>query len=350
MAAGIDQGNVSNVVAKRQIEDRIAVARAYLRVGRISKLDKISRIYLRELVDVVHCDGCAIVRITGEKAEIFAAKGFSQAFPPSAFNAAIPAIRDAIAAKRTISNADIAGSPLAGYVPSTIKSLICTPIIVGGEISGMACVCSLRDNAFSVEDIDFIELMSAHISEFFREPSQRPDVNDMHTRGRLEGCFSRYEFDIDMAREIDSAKRYQDEVSLLRVYVGGVKKYDEPTGRAEADSLFERILDVLASNMRAYHKIYRYDQSEFIVVLEGTSKEKASLAARRLENALDEERFETHGKTHLDGKITVSIGVATYPTDADETERLIEAANPAPRVSKAGKRNRRLEVTTGTPD
>ncbi len=304
------------------------MVRAYLRVGRISKLDKICRIYLRELLDVVRCDECAIVLANGDKAEILAQKVFSQIFPSAEFNSAIPAIRDMVVTKGAISTADIAGSSVARYIPSTIRSLICTPIILDGDVKGIVCAFSLSENVFNAEDMDFIKFISEHVSRFFAQPPQLSEAHDVRKGDRLEGCFTSQEFYTDLMGEIDSVKRYQDDTSLLRVKIEAVEMYDEVTGRAAGDSLLESILHILDSNMRAYHKIYRYGQSEFAIVLGETSKEKALIVAGRLRDVLEQGQFERDG-SQLNGKVKISIGVAAYPADADQIDSLIEAANPA---------------------
>ena len=60
-----------------------------------------------------------------------------------------------------------------------------------------------------------------------------------------------------------------------------------------------------------------------------TDKEQASIPARRLQQVIEQEEFEGEKESQPNRRITISIGAATYPSDADHGEKLIEAADSA---------------------
>ena len=57
-----------------------AISRAYLHISRTFELDIISRIYLRELINVVHCEACAIILINKDRIKVLAERDFSKCF------------------------------------------------------------------------------------------------------------------------------------------------------------------------------------------------------------------------------------------------------------------------------
>ena len=60
-----------------------------------------------------------------------------------------------------------------------------------------------------------------------------------------------------------------------------------------------------------------------------TEKEKASLVAKRLQKTVAQEQSEGEKEGQPSSEITISIGVATFPSDADQADKLVEAAESA---------------------
>ena len=327
--------------ARRRIKRSVAITRAYLRIDRILELDKISRIYLRELIDMVGCDGCAIILIDADKAKILAERGFSKTFRELEFNTDVPAIEHVVNTKQAIFTGDIQSSPAADYIPHEcpINSLICTPIMVNDDVRGIIHLDSPKKNAFDKKDMEFTELLSKEISIVFRQFFQYSQVRHIFARDELTGCFNRRQFDADIVADISSAKKYEEQLSLLVVDIDWFKKYNDFHGHAKGDTLLKKVADVVASNIRAYNKIYRYGGEEFAILMPDTDKDKALSLARRLQKTIEQEQFEGEGKSQPNGKITVSIGVATFPSDADNRGKLTEAADLALYRAKESGRN-----------
>jgi diguanylate cyclase (GGDEF)-like protein len=85
--------------------------------------------------------------------------------------------------------------------------------------------------------------------------------------------------------------------------------------------------------------VTRYGGEEFCLVLPGTSKKESVFVGERIRRAIEAESFP--GETHLPlGRLTTSIGVATFPADGVTADELIHAADLALYQAKALGRNR----------
>ena len=326
---------------RRKIKRSVSITRAYLRIDRILELEKISRIYLRELADMVGCDGCAIILIDADKAKILAERGFTKTFKKLELNTDVPAIEHVVSTKQAIFTGDTQSNPAADYIPHgcPINSLICTPIMVNDEVRGIIHLDSPKKNAFDKKDMEFTELLSKEISIAFRQSFQYSQVRHILARDELTGCFNRRQFDADIVADIASAKKYKEQLSLLVVDIDWFKKYNDFHGQPKGDTLLKKVADVVASNIRAYHKIYRYGGEEFAILMADTNQDNALCAARRLQKTIEQEQFKAEKKSQPNGKITVSIGVATFPSDADKKGKLTEAADLALYRAKESGRN-----------
>ncbi len=326
----------------RKLEHLAAITRVHLRIGTIFELKKISRIYLRELIDMVGCDGCAIIQIDKEQSRILAERGLGESFRDME-----PALLEVMVTKQAIFTGDVLSSPDANYVPhrTSVKSLICTPIIVNDDVGGIIYLDSVKKNAFNEEDMEFIELLAKEISvtfdicTTFEQSFEYSNIRNLLTSDKLTGCLNRRKFDHNIVTEITSAKEYGERLSLLMIDIDWFKKYNDFHGHEKGDTLLRKVVDTLASNTRPYEKIYRYGGEEFIIMMPDTDKERASSAARRLQGTIKRERFEGEKESQPNKTITVSTGVATFPSDADHSDKLIEAASSALYMAKESGRN-----------
>ncbi|HCZ11861.1 MAG TPA: histidine kinase, partial [Nitrospiraceae bacterium] len=83
----------------------------------------------------------------------------------------------------------------------------------------------------------------------------------------------------------------------------------------------------------------RYGGEEFIILLPESDKEESISIAERIRKAVDNYKFP-RAETQPSGKMTVSIGVSSYPDDGDKWEKIIQAADDALYTAKNIGRNR----------
>jgi len=94
----------------------------------------------------------------------------------------------------------------------------------------------------------------------------------------------------------------------------------------------------LKASVRDVDLCGRYGGEEFVVVLPATSQAGAVKVAERIREAVAEHCFSLGGQEA--SRLTVSLGVASYPDDAQDLEALIADADLALYRSKQGGRNR----------
>ena len=111
-------------------------------------------------------------------------------------------------------------------------------------------------------------------------------------------------------------------------------------GHQAGDAVLRAIGNVLKETTRGQDVACRYGGEEFAFVLSGASLE----AARKRAELLREEMKNLgvrHGKQLL-GAVTISVGIATFPENAESVEQLIKAADDALYRAKEEGRDRVL--------
>lgn len=154
----------------------------------------------------------------------------------------------------------------------------------------------------------------------------------------LTGVFNHRRFQEQLQAELIRSERHKRPMGVLMVDVDFFKRVNDAMGHPAGDELLRRLAEVLGEDLRQTDMIARYGGEEFAVVLPETTKSEAMQVAERMRIAVEEKIND--GKTPWPSKITVSIGVATFPEDGKTAEQVLVAADQSMYVAKRQGRNR----------
>ncbi|MHB8155716.1 MAG: GGDEF domain-containing response regulator [Candidatus Omnitrophota bacterium] len=152
---------------------------------------------------------------------------------------------------------------------------------------------------------------------------------DLAVRDGLTGLFNRRYFNELIAAEVNRLKRSPESLSLLMLDIDNFKKYNDTQGHPAGDILLKDGAKAFKSSVRSSDVICRYGGEEFVIVMPKTNKAVAQIVAERL-----------RVQVGLYLPITVSIGIASIPEDAQEVEVLIAKADGALYLAKQTGKNR----------
>lgn len=154
----------------------------------------------------------------------------------------------------------------------------------------------------------------------------------------LTGVFNHRRFQEQLQAEILRSERHKRPMGVLMVDVDFFKKVNDAMGHPAGDELLRRLAEVLSIDLRQTDLIARYGGEEFAVLLPETTKSEAMQVAERMRIAVEEKIND--GKTSWPSKVTVSIGVGTFPEDGKSGAQVLSAADQAMYVAKRQGRNR----------
>jgi len=142
-------------------------------------------------------------------------------------------------------------------------------------------------------------------------------------------------------------KRLDDEVARFRkdkrgfsVLVGDVdhfKQYNDAFGHPAGDEVLQTIAEIMRDSTRKNDCCARYGGEEFVIVLPDTSAADALDTAEHIRARVAAKKFSGR-------KMTLSIGVATFPEDADDAEAIIAIADEALYQAKREGRDRTVRA------
>jgi len=334
---------IDNDETQKKLKMLSAITEIHQSIGANLALEKIGQILVEKLTKITNCDGCAILMIDDNKVKILSECGFMAFFKSFQFSVDMPAIKYIIDTKKAIFTGDIAGNQMmTKCIPPgcNINSLLCAPIIVKEEVKGIIHLDSKEKNAFDEENLQFAESLATQASIAFERSFLYEQVKALSVRDALTGCFNRRKLEEDLENEIYKCKRYKRQLSILMVDFDGLKKYNDFHGHLKGDELLKKIASVFLKNTRIVDRAYRYGGDEFILLLPETDKASALEFAERLRRIIEQEEFEGEMESQPNKKVTISIGVATFPLDADSKKGLVEFADSALYRAKQAGNNR----------
>ncbi|MHA6780062.1 GGDEF domain-containing protein [Pseudonocardia saturnea] len=142
-----------------------------------------------------------------------------------------------------------------------------------------------------------------------------------------------------------SARHADGTAALLLLDLDHFKLVNDRFGHLAGDQVLSEIGAALRAEVREHDVVGRYGGEEFVVLLAATEGEDLSVSAGtvadRIRRCIDDLRPEIPapgGPVVLDD-VSVSVGVATYPADGTDLDRLLEIADTALYEAKAAGRN-----------
>ncbi|MBU0567551.1 diguanylate cyclase, partial [bacterium] len=155
----------------------------------------------------------------------------------------------------------------------------------------------------------------------------------------LTGLYNRRYFYRSLPEEIKKAAVLEKEFSLLMIDIDEFKQFNDKYGHLTGDNVLSSVAEILKKSTREEDVVARYAGDEFVVILPEAPPKAAFAVACRIVEATASYPFKGQDE-EVSLKVTLSIGLATYPGDGGETKELIGQADKALYSSKHAGRNR----------
>jgi len=190
----------------------------------------------------------------------------------------------------------------------------------------------------------------------------RQEEKEMQKQVVIDGLthlYNRNYFFYRLHCEIARCQRFGHKVSILLLDLDGFKGVNDNLGHLEGDALLQKVAEVFRGNIRrsdtepAYDVDIpcRYGGDEFCIILPETEENNALKAAERIREAVAAECSSFLRERHQNKiapdkqqvlKLTLSVGIATYPIHSDNTEEVVKKADDALYQAKAKGKNQTI--------
>lgn len=145
------------------------------------------------------------------------------------------------------------------------------------------------------------------------------DLEELY-RDELTGVYNRRYLNLILERELARTRRYGDNLSILIIDLDNFKEINDTYGHLEGDRILIKFAWVLKESVRDADVIIRYGGDEFVIVAPSTGYSGAYTLAKRILTNISQINTPA-------GRLSASVGIATYPDHGTDFESLFEYAD-----------------------
>lgn len=219
-----------------------------------------------------------------------------------------------------------------------IRSLISAPLMVGNKALGILRVDSPQENHFTTEDLRFLSTVGDLGALAIENAQLYERVEQLAIKDGLTDLYLRRYLLERLPTEISRQMRRKNQLSFMMIDLDKFKQYNDKFGHVAGDIVLRTVGTALLNFFKLPgNLVCRYGGEEFCVLLPDCSKVKAVEMADTIRKKI---AAETILLRREETSITISVGVATFPKDAQSKEDLISKADQALYKAKSEGRNR----------
>ncbi len=213
--------------------------------------------------------------------------------------------------------------------PVGVEHTLVAPLISKEETLGFILIVPHPVQPMpDLDDLRALELVLSQICPSVQTALHLEEVERKTLQDPLTGIANRRSLDSFLKQTLASCQAKQATASFAMVDIDDFKLVNDRYGHRIGDVVLVELAALLARNVRANDFVARYGGEEFSIVLPGLSYQRATEVLERLRESIARERFAS-GELTRPISLTVSIGVAAFPYDADTASNLVEQADSA---------------------
>ena len=202
------------------------------------------------------------------------------------------------------------------------KNYVILPLnLEGNQVAGYLAVDRIMDT-----DKEKFGILTQQFLIGLRRALFYQKVQDLTITDALTSIYCRRYFLERFNEELRRSKKNKSCLTFLMIDIDNFKQFNDRYGHLVGDAILRQVAKTISQAVRQIDFIGRYGGEEISVVLAETNKEQANFAAERIRQAIAGEVIKVYDE---ELRVTVSIGVSTFPDNALNMQNLIEMADRA---------------------
>src|SRR5262245_33006204 len=238
--------------------------------------------------------------------------------------------RDVFMVHDALQDPRFANHPLVADGPR-VRFYAGAPLVTPQDYAlGTLCVVDVVPRQLSAKQIESLRILG-------RQAMCQLELNLQAMRDPLTSLYNRRQLEESLHREVLRARRLGAPVGVMAIDVDHFKRVNDTLGHEVGDGALRGVAEVLASCVREEDIACRAGGEEFVIILPGTGKTALKSRAEAVRRTIERASIPA-GEGTL--KLTVSIGLASFPAYGDTGQAVLRAADGALYKAKAAGRNR----------
>jgi len=197
-------------------------------------------------------------------------------------------------------------------------------------------ICFYNNKRFSEQVLEMIEIVLGVLVSPLRNTLNYRDALTASLTDPLTGAGNRIAMNDTLKREIELAKRHNEDLALLMIDLDNFKAVNDKHGHIVGDLVLKKVVDALKLVNRQTDLSFRYGGEEFVVLLNKTDLDGAKVIGDRIRKSVEALRINL---TQDSLQVTISIGASAQLAN-DNMESLLQRADTALYQAKNEGKNR----------
>jgi diguanylate cyclase (GGDEF)-like protein len=236
------------------------------------------------------------------------------------------------------------------HLHDAVQAHACVPVQAHGETLGVLTLCAVDPEALASALAPARQLLATAFAEqaglAVANLRLREALRTQSLRDPLTGLYNRRFVDEWLERELLRARRQGETVSVLMMDLDHFKQFNDTYGHESGDAALRDVGALMLGSVRASDIACRLGGEELALMLPNTATDGAVRLAEKLRATVADMIVLCRGQER--GRLTISIGVATFPRDGATPDDLLHAADMALYRAKAEGRDRVCTAHPGT--
>ncbi|GEM_PF-3125168 len=225
-----------------------------------------------------------------------------------------------------------------------VAESLCVPMTAQGKALGLLHLNAAQYGTLTEDRQQFAVTVSEHMSLALANLTLRETLQSQSICDSLTGLYNRRYLEEALEREIHRARRKTQSVGILMVDIDHFKRFNDNFGHEVGDAVLQEVGKLLMQNIRPGDIACRYGGEEMTLILPDTDLTVAKQRAEEIREAIKQLRLEYHPPQL--GSITVSLGIACFPTHGSSGSVILQVADAALYAAKAQGRDRAVVAQT----
>jgi diguanylate cyclase (GGDEF)-like protein len=218
-------------------------------------------------------------------------------------------------------------------------SAVIIPMIAHGRALGVLLAEATKLNGFGERDVRVMSIVARSAAMALENANLHKKTEELTITDELTGIFNYRYFARKLKEEQRRAARYDLPLSLIMLDIDWFKKFNDTYGHEVGNIVLKGITSVVKKCIRDVDIFARYGGEEFIIILPQTPQIEVSQIGERIRAQIENATFGG-GDNMPQLKVTVSVGISSYPENGKSEDELLAVVDQALYRAKGSGKNK----------
>ncbi len=218
------------------------------------------------------------------------------------------------------------------------RSVLLVPMRAHGKTIGILTTESSQVSAFGPKEQNMLQVVARAAAMALENAMLHKRMEELTVTDELTGIYNYRYFALKLKEEQRRAVRYDLPLSLIMIDIDWFKRFNDTYGHEVGNIVLKGITTVVKRCIRDVDIFCRYGGEEFVIILPQTPQIEVSQIGERIREQIEETTFGG-GDGIPELRVTVSIGVTSFPENGKSEDEILSTADTALYRAKGSGKN-----------